>query len=870
MVFAMACAGPLAAAITPPGLELISTSNCTACHAASAASGAWLFPKPGPRLTEVASHARPAWLTQFLTSPQAAKPGTTMPDLLRGDTAKAEALTHFLLSTQPPANPPLLPDKAAAARGESLYHRIGCVACHAPQNGTAPPAGSVPLPPMEEKWTFDGLRRFLLDPLATRPSGRMPAMGLTDKESSDIAHYLLRGTRVPAAVEVAIYRNRIRSLEDFDTTEIERTAPAPALTLEGSLSERGSALRFTTWLTIPTTGPYTFYLNASTASRLAIDGEWIMGMDSWETRGIAENHLRRLDAGPHEIKVDFIRRGQETPSLAIEWEGPGIPRAPIPAALLTSTREPVPPAPAFTPDPAKAAAGRTLYASLNCAACHESTPAIPAPPSLESLAAHSNQGCLAETPAAPLPDYQFDGAQRQAIRESLSTFTKPNLPPPTPEEHLASTLSTFRCLQCHVRDGQGGVPADRSGFFTSNGDDLGEEGRLPPRLDGSGDKLRPEWIRQVLTEGAAVRPYLNTRMPQFGPANIGHLPDLLTTIDRNAVPVKPTSDSPEIQRAAGRLLTGTDGLSCIACHRFNRQPAHSLQVLDLTTTTQRLNEDWFRRFLRDPNPFNPGTRMPALWPGGHSLIPAVLEGDTDRQHAALWTYLADGTSAKFPEGLSRQNMELIVGGDPVVYRGKLWEAGFRAIATGYPGAVNAAFDAGEMRLALVWRGRFLNVSPHWSSQGMGSIHPLGTDEVILPHGAPFAILTHPEAPWPTTSSKATGMRFGGYQLDASKRPILLYGFNGLNIEDTLTPASPADPPSLHRTLKFTGPPPAGLHLRLATGSLSPAGPGQWRLNNSLTLKLPDATNALLRGKGAQQELLVPILSTSPLEIEYVW
>jgi len=50
-------------------------------------------------------------------------------------------------------------------------------------------------------------------------------------------------------------------------------------------------------------------------------------------------------------------------------------------------------------------------------------------------------------------------------------------------------------------------------------------------------------------------------------------------------------------------------------------------------------------------------------------------------------------------------MELIVGGDPVVYRGKLWEAGFRGIAAGYPGQGNAAFDAEEMRLLLAERAK---------------------------------------------------------------------------------------------------------------------------------------------------------------------
>lgn len=852
------------------GLELISSRNCTACHTATAAQSAWLTPATAPRLENVGQHAGAAWLQRFLASPESVKPGTTMPNLLRGDAGKAEALTHYLLSKSPPAPKPAFPDKSAAARGESLYHRIGCVACHDPQNGSAPPAGSVPLPRMEEKWAFDGLRKFLMDPLAVRPSGRMPSLNLTSAEAADIAHYLLRETKVPAAVEASFYSARFRSLEDLDKTETTRTAPAPGLTAGAPLLGSGAAVRLTTWLNVGTAGPYRFFLTASSASRLAIDGAWVMGGDTWESPQVAENHQVELKAGRHELKVDFVKRGKKEPALTVEWEGPGIPRSPVPANLLSSEKEPVAPLTEFKPDPAKAEQGRAIYAAMNCASCHEAKPSVPAAPTLSALT--SGKGCLSENPPAPLPHYQFDATQRTALAEALATLTAATVPAPTPQQSLSLTLTHFRCINCHVRDGQGGVPADRDGFFTSNADDVGDEGRLPPKLDGAGDKLRPEWIRRVLTEGAAVRPYLNTRMPQFGAAHTAHLADLLVSLDRKADPVSPAPDAPEIQREAGRKITGTDGLSCIGCHQFNRQPAHAMQVLDLTTSAQRLNEDWFRRFLRDPNRFNPGTRMPALWPGGHSLLPALLDGDTDRQHAALWTYLADGPQAKFPEGLSRQNMELVVGGEAVVYRGKLWEAGFRGIATGYPGQLNAAFDSEEMRLALVWKGRFLNVSPHWSSQGMGRIRPLGDDPVLFPHGPAFAVLTNPTDPWPAATGAVTGMKFHGYQLDTLKRPVFLYHIAGTEIEDFLTPlGTPAQ--GFRRTLKFKTPPAAGLHLRVAGGPLTPAGDGQWRLNGQLTLKLTGGSPATLRGKGEQQELILPIApaaTSSTLEIDYVW
>ncbi|MEO8351142.1 MAG: hypothetical protein ABI680_05385, partial [Chthoniobacteraceae bacterium] len=694
-----------------------------------------------------------------------------------------------------------------------------------------------------------------------------PAMNLTDGEASDLAHYLLRETKVPAAVEVALFRGRIRSLEDLDSAEMARTVPATGLTLVG-VRDRGSALRFTAWLQVETAGDYTFFLEATGASRMSIGGKWVMGEGSWEREKVSEKHTMRLDAGRCLLQVDFVPRGRKEPTLAVQWEGPGISREAIPSSKLSSERELVSEAPAFVVDKAKAGQGRALYTELNCAACHDAKPTARPLPALAAL--NATRGCLAETPDVAVPDFHLDGPQRTALRDALASLNRADLAAPTPREQLAHTIGALRCTACHARDGSGGVSSDRDAFFTANVDDLGDEGRLPPKLDGVGDKLRPEWLAKVLTEGASVRPYLNTRMPQFGAANVGHLAELFVTLDRHPSPLAAVSDAPDKQREGGRQLTGTDGLSCIACHRFNRQPAHAMQVIDLVTVTERLNEYWFRRFLRDPNQFNIGTRMPALWPAGHSLLPAVLGGDTDRQHAALWTYFADGSKAKFPEGLSRQNMELVVGGEPVVYRGKMWEAGFRGIGTGFPGGVNVAFDAEEMRIALVWRGRFLNVSPHWSVQGMGRIRPLGTDVQVFPHGSPFAVLDTAGTPWPTETSRELGMKFGGYQLDALKRPTLLYTFGAMTVEDFISPLEKDGEAGLHRVMKFGARPPPGMHVRLATGKLTGAGENAWRIDDTLTIKV---SGAVLRGTGVQQELLVPLRidgADPQLEVDYVW
>ena len=851
------------------GYVLMGEMNCTACHAATEKQAAWLSSKLAPRLANIGSRASAEWLQRHLAAPQKAMPGTTMPDVLHGNSEYAEALTHYLLSLAPVKFQRVMPDRAAVARGESSYHRVGCVACHAPQNTTAKLAAFAPLPRMTEKWALDGLRRFLLDPLSSRPSGRMPAMGLTDGEAADIAHYLLRETRVPAPLEVAQFRNRPRSLEDFDTAELGRTGPADSFSLENRGG--GNSLRFHGWLHVEQAGEYTFHHVCAGASRLGLDGQWRTGADSWQRDKVDEKRTVRLAAGWREFTVDYAPRGSQPPMLKLEWEGPGVAREVIPASRLRSEREAVSEPVEFRVDPALAEKGRALFAQLNCAVCHEGKALATPAPALATLQA--SRGCLAEKPSPGTPDFHLAAAQRTALGEALATLNRPDLAAPSAQQRVAHTMASLHCTACHTRDGVGGVKPERDAFFTSNGEDLGDEGRIPPKLDGVGDRLRPAWLSNVLATGASVRPYFDTRMPQFGATNVGHLAELFVALDRHAQPLKPALDAPGVQRDVGRKLTGTDGLSCVACHRFNRQPGQALQVIDLTTTRERLNEDWFRQFLRDPNKFHPGTRMPAFWPDGKSLLPALLDGDTDRQHAALWTYLADGSRAKFPDGLSRQNVELVVGGESVVYRGKMWEADFRAVAVGYPGALNAAFDAEEMRLALLWRGRFLNAGAHWGSQGMGSIRPLGPDPVVFPHGCALAVLAEANTPWPTNAPKELGLKFGGYQLDTLKRPTLLYSFRNAGVEDFLAPMEANGKAGLRRTVKFNAPPPDGLHLRLAVGRLAPSGDNAWRLDDALTLRVLGGAKAFVRGDGDKQELLVPVRGRdgkNQLEVEYVW
>jgi mono/diheme cytochrome c family protein len=212
------------------GDVLVAELRCAACHNGVAPSS---FPeKTAPELISVGGRISPEYLRRFLAAPSTAHPGTTMPDLLASRPPKereeiAEALTHFLVSQSNTSFHSESLGKVDRQQGKSLFHSVGCVACHgpkeaitdAPQNATqvyqddeeedkaraaklAIKPAAVPLGHVAAKYSAKSLGEFLFQPLRVRSSGRMPDMKLTPDESLAIAAYLVDEPK--AVVDVLI------------------------------------------------------------------------------------------------------------------------------------------------------------------------------------------------------------------------------------------------------------------------------------------------------------------------------------------------------------------------------------------------------------------------------------------------------------------------------------------------------------------------------------------------------------------------------------------------------------------------------------------------------------------------------------------
>jgi cytochrome c len=496
-------------------------------------------------------------------------------------------------------------------QGQALYHTVGCVACHEPQArpeavpGIMPvdpkleafdrslqsPA-SVPLGNLARKMTVPQLAAFLRDPLSVRPSGRMPSLNLSEGEAKAIAVYLLRGQAagltdpskrsLVGGLQYNYYEENFSGAPDFESFTPKSSGTVENFDLKPRKRDNNFGLRFSGNIQIPRDGAYTFYTRSDDGSMLYIDGKVVVDNNGdhapQEKRGSAD-----LTAGDHSIVVTFYNNGAGY-ELAVSWRGPGFGKQAIPAAALSHFGQPMLPIDPeqFTLDRAKADKGRQLFAALGCATCHQvggvavarETRAVP----FSQLAAGS-AGCLAEQPPKGAAKYDLTAAQRGAIQSALASreVFETELPP---RERITRTMAELNCYACHTRDGKGGPTDARLAYFRVAGElDMGDEGRIPPHLTGIGGKLRPEWTHEVLERRGRVRPYMATRMPQFGSANIGSLPGTFEKADARA----DERHAPELtQRDAkyGRRLAGTGGLSCIACHNVGEHKSLGIPAIN--------------------------------------------------------------------------------------------------------------------------------------------------------------------------------------------------------------------------------------------------------------------------------------------------
>jgi mono/diheme cytochrome c family protein len=536
------------------------------------------------------------------------------------------------------------------------------------------------------------------------------------------------------------------------------------------------------------------------------------------------------------------------------------------------------------------AEGSRYFQQFGCVNCHGVSSGIELSSDFERVipsmkSAREDQGCLSGKPGT-WPKYELNESERSQIKTALRRETRAL----GSHEQVTLTMQAFNCVACHQRGDASGVSDERDSFFTTENQNLGPQGRIPPNLNGVGAKLNSKWLRDVLVSGRPIRPYLHTRMPLFGADNVGHLVELFDKVDAHYPADFAEVSDEDAMRKSGFALVGNRGLNCVACHTFTQIAGETMPAVDLTEMAERLRKEWFYHYMLDPQRHNPNTVMPSFWPGGRAMRKDILEGDSKMQIEALWQYLLEDRQARTPQGLINEPMELVATDEAVMLRRSYEAIAKRGIGVGYPGQVNLAYDAEQMRLVMIWKGKFADPSGVWKSQGHGNVRPLGDARIRFDMGPDLDDADHPwvfELPEEIAKLEQPNARdvqirppqhqFKGYTLDELQRPKLMYHFDNVEVEDY--PMDVLDEKSgktlLRRTLTLTsekGRPRTA--FRAASGeSIAAESDGSFVVGKGLNVRIvSDHPGKIVEGASGQQ-LIIP-LDLAPgkttLILEYRW
>jgi cytochrome c551/c552 len=303
--------------------------------------------------------------------------------------------------------------------------------------------------------------------------------------------------------------------------------------------------------------------------------------------------------------------------------------------------------------------GKKLFESSGCMNCHAVGKTQTVMPAATDFAhADFKKGCLAEDRSQIQKgvDFKFTADQIAAIRALVASDWKTDLQRDTPAEFSARQITAVRCNACHSIDGVDSVWSNMDAEVTTI------EQNLPPRADNEpepkgdqsrppltwmGEKLRPSWTSAFIAGEISYKPrtWLFARMPSFA--------SRASLLSKGMAMTHGCSGKDETRAPAdpkladiGKSLTSQAGLGCVKCHAVADQAAiapFEAEAPNLAHVDARLRHDYFTHWMRGPEYFLPGTKMPSFANvDGQTPLKEVLGGDAAAEYEAVWNYLRAG------------------------------------------------------------------------------------------------------------------------------------------------------------------------------------------------------------------------------------
>lgn len=207
-------------------------------------------------------------------------------------------------------------------------------------------------------------------------------------------------------------------------------------------------------------------------------------------------------------------------------------------------------------------------------------------------------------------------------------------------------VEQLNCKGCHLIEGEGRLIENVIGADKS-----------PPNLMGIGARVRPSWMFAFLKDPSRInlRPWVQVRMPTFGfdDQHANAVIKYFSALDKvpadfSTVPNKSVNTE---MLEAGEKLASREYFSCFSCHiQGSIMPTSAPEQWgpDLTLAHDRIRYEFIPEWVKDPQKFTPGVKMPGFLPSDDAAPQDILGGSHKKQAEALRDYIMNLGATSHP------------------------------------------------------------------------------------------------------------------------------------------------------------------------------------------------------------------------------
>jgi cytochrome c2 len=644
-------------------MHMVELYGCHACHKIDN----WRFTelqKPGPSLDGIAEKTTPEWTFRWIANPSRFRATTRMPSFfyqrnMIGPTIPAEererniryqdAEIHSIVSylfAKSSRRAWLGPNTGDAGRGKQLVESIGCMGCHIAQETITDDKGTRVAHrtdfPLERHFGFNltgtgtktnpaWIYNWIRNPKNYDPNAPMPSLRLSEGEAADITAYLVT-LQKPKFMD-----DPMRPADPRAVRELAKSY------LISTLTDREAEAR----------------LDSMPMQEQLV----YLGQRSIEKYGCYSCHDIKGFEGLKPIGTDLTIEGSKNIHLfdfgfahdyeAHDGEHEHIMHT-VPSWVYNKVRSP------------------RIYDDKRSKPYNDKL-------KMPNFHLTPEEARLVTTVVLGLTKEKIAAAKLAA-----------NNPRARVAEEGRKLISQQNCRGCHVVDRTGRAIASL----------INDPNFLPPDLSPQGDRAQSPWLFQFLKDPTVtkIRPWMSVRMPTF------HFTDAQAAKlvagfaaegdEQQFDTMKYTDPSPR-DVAIGREVYAM--LRCAQCHSTAPVDPANPPVPDVTDTTSlapnltlsklRLRHDWIADWIRRPDEWIPGTRMPTNFPrdpetGGFTspLAGAALDSPQFAgSKAALLPYFGND-----PEALRRTMSDAVALTNYL--RDYIWSIGITEMRTARPEA----------------------------------------------------------------------------------------------------------------------------------------------------------------------------------------